>query len=158
MTASAAQMVTDAEAAIRRVIDRYFAAAERRDAEAFSSCFSHDAELTAAIGDGSTLRGRAAIASVLAVADGFASSIHLTGSVSVEVDGDRASAQTRAVAYLTAEREGGSVVARGLRYEDELIREGECWVIRRRRHHVEWQFEAPRVPPNLPERARTTSS
>lgn len=71
-----------------------------------------------------------------------ATSTHLMANTIVSLDGDVAHAETQAVAYLAAPI-NGTVVIRGLRYSDDLVRTTEGWRIAHRVHRSIWQAEAP---------------
>lgn len=60
-------------------------------------------------------------------------------NVVIEVDGDRAVVASQAIAYLvTAGAETGTLLTRGIRYDDELARKAGAWVITKRRHYADW--------------------
>jgi len=135
--------------AVRRTVDRYFAAIDRADKSLLASVFTEDAVYES---EGGTLNctGRVSISDKLA-SGRFKSTSHVTSSMAIDLDGDGASADTFAVAYLvdqhsTPER----IVVRGVRYRDRLRREGAGWLIARRCHETQWQIELPSVTPWLP--------
>ncbi len=76
-------------------------------------------------------------------------STHLMTNVTVDLDGDSARADTKAVAYLTNE-DAGTVVVRGLRYSDECVRDESGWRLRRRLHRAEWQYQVPAMEISTP--------
>jgi hypothetical protein len=69
----------------------------------------------------------------------------------IAVDGERAKAETCGVAFLVADdgREGGRILARGLRYLDDLIKDPAGWQISRRMHIPIWQYEVASIPPGM---------
>lgn len=69
-------------------------------------------------------------------------STHLMANTLVTVDGDRARAETQAVAFLSSAATA-TVVTRGLRYSDDLERVDGEWRITHRVHRSLWQTEAP---------------
>jgi len=135
--------------AVRRTVDRYFAAIDRADKSLLAEVFTEDATYES---EGGTLNcsGRAGISEKLA-SGRFRSTSHVTSSMTIDLDGDGARADTFAVAYLvdqhaTPER----IVVRGVRYRDRLRREGAGWLITHRRHETQWQTELPSFTPWLP--------
>ena len=75
-------------------------------------------------------------------------SSHHPTSQQLAVDGDQATADTFAVAYLATADE--RIVVRGLQYLDELERGADGWRITSRQHIPQWQYEAARTPVALP--------
>ena len=157
---SAADTLSPAdELAIRRLVDRYFSAIDSRDADRLRECFSEDPVFVGlARPDGSGGHPHVGVNAVVAVLDGalaFAASCHVTGNVVVEVDGDTATADTFAVAFVVLPADGaaagpGRVTVRGLRYRDALVRTARGWRIRRRTHCPLWQYDAAAAPLSLP--------
>lgn len=129
-----------ARAAIHDVILRYARGVDRRDFELVAACFAPDAT----VDYGDFFRGEVgglirAMATGLAA---FATTMHLMGNHLVELDGDRATSETYAVAY----HRGGSAakpfdLVMGVRYLDALDRTQGGWrIIRRGVEHV-WRRE-----------------
>jgi hypothetical protein len=71
---------------------------------------------------------------------GSTSSTHLMGNTLMTIAGDRAHAETDAVAFIASST---TVVMRGLRYSDDLVQESTGWRIARRVHRSIWQSESP---------------
>jgi hypothetical protein len=70
----------------------------------------------------------------------YEATMHFIGNQLVEVRGDTASSETYAVAYHRLTEEGvAKLFTVGVRYLDELIRDGNHWRIRRRTVKTEWQ-------------------
>lgn len=149
---SAATAVRDAadHTAIRAVIDLYFYGLDGRDRAALAACFTKDAHVRYQIGTELefTRDGNEVIASH------FHGSMmrqtvttHMGASVVIAIDGDRARAVTNAMANVI---QGDRALIRGLRYEDELVREGGGWRIAERRHYPLWQHEAEARKPVIP--------
>jgi len=135
--------------AVRRTIDRYFAAIDRADKSLLAAVFTEDATYES---DGRSLdcTGRASISAKLA-SGRFKFSSHVTSSMTIDLEGDEARADTFAVAYLVDERaKPEKTVIRGVRYRDRLRREAAGWLISYRRHETQWQTELPTVTPWLP--------
>jgi uncharacterized protein (TIGR02246 family) len=116
---------------------RYSWAIDAGDADGVAECFTIDAEMTS---PGGTKRGREAIRSDTAAqrearaARGIVR--HLTTNVTI--DGETAeSASVRSIFLVSARNpEGLTVMAAGW-YEDDLVREGDSWLISRRVTHVD---------------------
>jgi hypothetical protein len=129
-----------ARAAIHDVILRYARGIDRRDFDLVAACFA--AHATVDYGD--FFRGEvggliAAMAEGLA---GFPTTMHLMGNHLVELDGDRATSETYAVAYhrRTSAPQPFDLTT-GVRYLDELAREDGRWRITRRVVKYEWRRE-----------------
>jgi SnoaL-like domain len=141
------------EAAIRRLINGYFFGLDRRDADAFRAVFTPG---TVERRDGQKVDTEAYIAGLLRVGR-FAYSHHVTASVGIELEGDRASGDAYAVAFLVVapaddDRGDGRLVVRGLRYLDGYVRLESGWRIARRDGPIPlWQYECDSVPPALPD-------
>lgn len=132
--------------AIADVVNRYFFAIDRRDWDRLRGCFTDDVE---GVYEGVRVAG-----GVDRIMDFFTgvspvrfpveivnlrSSMHFIGNHYAEVDGDRATAETYALAHLIDLPDTGPRLrTRGLRYLDELVRVGGEWRIRRREHILEW--------------------
>ena len=134
--------------AIQAVIDRYFYSLDRRMPKLLRSCFSDDAIYRSSAGL-LDLDGAAAIEARLGQgAANFASTSQIRGSQAVDVEGNSATADTFAIAYLLdSVKVGGQLTIRGIQYLDVLDRRGGVWLIVERRHHTLWQYEARAVTP-----------
>ena len=140
------------QAAIRDVIGLYFYGLDRRDFTVFTDCFTPDA-YGEYDGGKAVHRGREAIITALRGISQFKSSSHLASSMMIKVDGDRAKADTYAVAFLLTDNEEGKgrILVRGLQYLDDFVHRPEGWRIAHRVHIPVWQYEATSVPPSLPQ-------
>ncbi|MBV9661249.1 MAG: nuclear transport factor 2 family protein [Acidimicrobiales bacterium] len=140
------------EAAIRHLIERYFFGLDRRDGKALASIYTPDGVER---GDGTVVDVDSHVAALLRVGK-FAYSHHIIGSVGIEIDGDRGTGDTYALAFLAVDEkddEGGRgrMVVRGLRYLDDYVRTAEGWRISRRDGPIPlWQYEIDSMPPALP--------
>jgi hypothetical protein len=137
--------------AIRDLLNRYFYGLDRRDFGLLATCFASDAEGQYDGGKAVHL-GREAIIETLRGIAQFEFSIHLMGNTAINLDGDRANAETHAVAFLAVDgsAEKGLIMARGLRYLDDLRKGPEGWQITHRVHIPLWQYEVTSIPPGLP--------
>lgn len=131
---------------ISDVVIRYFMAIDRRDWRLLRTCFTDDVE---GVYEGVRVAG--GIDALMAFFTGQSPyrfpleivnlrlSMHFAGNHLSEVDGDRAVAQTYALAHLVDEpATGPRMRTRGLRYLDELARVDGRWLIRRREHILDW--------------------
>jgi len=142
------------EAAIREVVERYFYSLDARDPEALLSCFTQDATAryhVGNIGERATVGARAIADEIMANQRRYPASNHTASSVYMVDRGDHVAVCTFAVAHVY---NGAIIVVRGLRYDDDFVREDGAWRIRARSHAPQWQYEAAGVPPQMkpPER------
>jgi SnoaL-like domain len=140
------------EQAIRRLVNGYFVGLDRRNADAFRAIFTKG---TVRRQEGAEVDTEQYIAGLLRVGR-FAYSHHVTASVAIDLDGDRARGDIYAVAFLAVapeddEHGDGRMVVRGLRYLDEYVRLDEGWRIASRNGPIPlWQHESDAVAPALP--------
>jgi hypothetical protein len=140
------------EAAIRGLVNRYFFGLDRRDGAALASIYTPEGVER---GDGEVVDVEAHVRALLRVGR-FAFSHHIVGSVGIEVDGDRATGDTYALAFLAVDAKDddvgdGRIVVRGLRYLDDFVRTPDGWRISRRDGPIPlWQYELASMPPALP--------
>lgn len=140
---------------IRSVVERYFYGLDARDADILASCFAVDASVEINTGGGRrlTLNGGEEIANTLVRLIGrFEASIHLGNGPLIRIDHDQATADTFAVARMAHGKptEAGTILVRGLRYRDSLVKEGGAWRIRQRHHQTLWQYNAQSIEPFVP--------
>jgi hypothetical protein len=147
------------QAAIREVIDRYFYCVDSGTMSDFDQVFTPDAK---ADYNG----GQVKFNSWREVRDGMAGNLrswnassgnHFTTSTRIIVKGDTAKADTHAAVFLMTERGqglSGTIMARGLRYQDDLVRTPDGWRIKYRLHHRSWNFETLGTPPSLGQAAK----
>jgi uncharacterized protein (TIGR02246 family) len=119
---------------IRRLFQEYRRALDGRDLDAYTRLFTEDGEFVTNTG---THVGRPAIREMLEELLGGArpgaqgGSFHLVANEVVDLDGDRASAESTWAFVVRGE--GGTPVLRMLgRYRDVLRREGGTWRFQRR--------------------------
>lgn len=134
-----------ARAAIHDVILRYARGVDRRDFELVAACFTPDAT----VDYGDFFRGEVgglipAIATGLAA---FATTMHLIGNHLVELDGDRATSETYAVAHHRGDSAAKPFdLVIGVRYLDALGRAQGHWRIARRTVEYVWRREDAVTP------------
>jgi ketosteroid isomerase-like protein len=130
-----------AQHAIERTIFGYAWAIDSGDAEGVANCFTTDGELHS---PGGKVVGRDAIHQDTAskrearAARGIVH--HLTSNLMISDETDRA-AVVRSVFAVTAYKpEGITVMASGW-YDDQLVKDGDAWLIKRRVIHVDGAAE-----------------
>jgi len=128
--------------AIRTLQYRYARALDDRDVEGVVAYFTRDADVAVEGAEEPITDLRAFFAGL--AGEGKLNlgevSTHVMANVLVELDGDRATAQTDGVVHLLR---GGIVLVRGVRYSDVCACTGAGWLIARRRHQALWQFNVP---------------
>jgi len=128
---------------IEEVIKRYFLALDRGEPALYDEVFAPDGRLWV---EGRIIRGPGAapLAGPPAGIDGTPEGFnHVLGQSIITLDGDRAEAESNAVAYLVMAGMPRRVLVRGLRYLDRFVRTPAGWRIADRRHNLDWMFEAP---------------
>jgi hypothetical protein len=130
---------------IADVIYRYARGIDRLDLDLVRSCYHPDA-----YDDHGTLKGNVDefIAGVEAFLPQFVVTQHFMGNMLIEVDGEKALAETYAVAYHRKELADGSGKddVFGIRYVDRFERRDGEWKIAHRVVATEWRRVDP-VPP-----------
>jgi ketosteroid isomerase-like protein len=120
---------------IRALNQRYARAADERDVDSLASVFEPDAVLDGA-------RGAQSIAEWLDVMRGprpWPSSMHVLGDPLIALDGDTAHVDTYAVVYQLADPVSEQAdLTLGIRYLDDLVRDGDGWRIARRTARTLW--------------------
>ena len=140
------------EADLRDLVNRYFYGLDRRDAAVLASIYTPGGVER---GDGKVVDVESHVAALLRVGR-FAYSHHFIGSQSFLVDGDSATGDTYAIAFLVTGEAGlaesNRILVRGLQYIDRYIRTDGGWLIAGRDGPIPlWQFESDSLPPHLPE-------
>jgi ketosteroid isomerase-like protein len=124
-------------AAIQDVMLRYARGVDRRDLDLVASCFTPDASYEGALARGTIADALARLRDSMARYD---STMHFVGNQLIEISGDSARSETYAVAHHRLSESGVSkLFTVGVRYVDELRRDGERWRIQRRVVHTDWQ-------------------
>ena len=121
---------------ITHVLARYARGLDVRDFGLVASCF---APAATAVYGGQRFVGVDAIVAFVRAVERFRATTHVMTNVVTEVNGDRATARSQAIAYLvSSEAEPNVVRIRGIRYDDEFSRLGGLWVISDRVHRADW--------------------
>lgn len=121
--------------AIGDVLARYCRGIDRRDFDLVRSCYHPDAT-----DDHGTFKGTVEefLAWVPGQLERFESTMHFTGTQLIEIDGDRAHAETYTVAYHRLKEAPARDSIAGLRYVDLLERRNGEWRLVERTVVVEW--------------------
>ncbi len=129
---------------IRRRLDSYMSALDRLDHAELIASFTEDADITYHNGRDTYVGGSHWLASAGPRMAKFVSTNHTLSNSVIEVHGDTATADSRAVAWLlTSEEDGNIVYMRAVRYLDELVHTSDGWKISKRQHLPVIQFEVP---------------
>ena len=123
--------------AIRDLLLRYAQGVDRRDLTLVAACFVPGAAYEGSLGHGTI---ETALDGLHARMSRYTSTMHFIGNQHIELDGDRATSETYALAYHQFEADGLPqlrIVA--VRYFDELVRRGDAWRICRRLVKMDWQ-------------------
>jgi ketosteroid isomerase-like protein len=138
------------EPAIRSLLDRYFNAIDRRDFDLLATCFTPDVEFEFNLETKIEVKGRDALMARFAGMRKPYASSHAVSNAGITVAENKASAITFAVVNVVLDPgPGARVLVRGLRYDDELVRDAGSWRICRRKHNPLWQYEAVTVSPGV---------
>ena len=127
--------------ALRELVDRYAAAVDARDAEAFAALFGADGELVVvrAGHDSSTRRGPEELGEITRLLARYGSTLHLVANHLVELDGDRATGVALCQAHhLVDLDEVQRDLVLTIRYHDTYARTGPGWTFARREVHIQW--------------------
>lgn len=136
------------EAAIRRLLVRYARGVDRRDFELAGTCFAPDA--FASYPGSWEGTGREQIVEFLHIAKQYESTMHFIGNQTVEINGDKANAETYAIAYHR--RAGGAQdFTIGVRYLDDFERRDGEWLITKHLPVRDWVREDAVVLPTTNE-------
>ena len=131
------------ESDIRALLHRYCRGIDRRQLELVRSCYTTDATDEHGDYSGGVDGFLTYVSESLA---GYTSTMHFLGSIGIELDGDRARAESYCIAFHRVPARGSRperdhVV--GLRYVDEMVRADACWLIRARVCALDWTRTDP---------------
>ena len=124
--------------AISDLVHAYCQGVDRRDAEGVAGLFTEDGTFVAYATPGATeptsrSQGRAAITKAIGMARHYRQTTHTVGNHLATVDRDRASGETRVVAYHVLGDEGAeTLLVWHIRYHDDYVRASEGWRIHER--------------------------
>jgi ketosteroid isomerase-like protein len=144
--------------AITAVLHQYADGMGAQDPAKVIDCFTDDAFIDYGF---ATIQGRAEMEEFFGFGargkgpiglDHTTSRMQILPSIAITLNGDEADVRSQGLSAYGGWRDGEAlVVMRSLAYDDEVVRVGEAWRIRRRVHLPGWQVELPAlsVPPVL---------
>jgi SnoaL-like domain len=141
--------------AIRETFEKRLVHIDCRDPEGAGECLAEDAEFVSTAQGSTPLVGKAAIVAntrhLMSTGALGRCSHHGLGTMSTLVDGTRARSIAFAVVHLAVGSEhSGIVLIRGVGYEDDWVRDGPVWLIRRHVHRPLWQCQLRQTAARLP--------
>jgi hypothetical protein len=139
--------------ALRRLVDAWAHCADRRLAEQQSNLFVPDGAILNYDGDPnnhkphSTIKGRAAIRSALAVLNTFTVTLHVNGQSEVIIQRDRAIGETYCLVHqFTEQNDQRKCQTLGIRYYDQFLRQENRWFFVERKLVIDWSDTRISVP------------
>jgi ketosteroid isomerase-like protein len=129
---------------IRQLVERYCYSTDRADGDAVAQLFAEDGEFVMWLDPNLTdptshRRGRAEIAGAINRIRDYSHTHHSIANTVADVDGDRASGETRCDAHhLIGAPPNVRDYTLYIRYVDELARVDGSWLFSRRELHVSW--------------------
>lgn len=139
--------------ALRRLVDSWAHCADRRLAEQQSNLFIPDGVLLNYEGDPnshephSTIKGRDAIRTALAVLNTFTVTLHMNGQSEVALHGEKAVGETYCIVHQFKVMDGRrSCQTLGIRYYDQFLREESRWYFAERKLIIDWSDTRISVP------------
>ena len=141
--------------AIRETFETRLVHIDCRDPEGAGECLAEEAEFVSTAPGSTPLIGKPAIVAntrhLISTGALGRCSQHGLGAMSTTVHGTWARSIAFAVVHLAVGSEhSGSVLVRGIGYEDDWVRDGSLWLIRRHLHRPLWQYALPQAAPRLP--------
>jgi hypothetical protein len=139
--------------ALRRLVDAWSHCADRRLAEAQSHLFVPDGTILNYEGDPkthephSTIKGRSAIRTALAVLNTFTVTLHMNGQSEVAIKGDHAIGETYCLVHqFTGENDQRKCQTLGIRYYDQFLRQEDRWYFAERKLVIDWSDTRTSTP------------
>ncbi|MBB6147401.1 hypothetical protein HNQ77_005397 [Silvibacterium bohemicum] len=139
--------------ALRRLVDAWAHCADRRLAEQQSNLFVPDGTILNYEGDpnthqpNSTIKGRTAIRSALAVLNTFTVTLHMNGQSDVMIRGDHAIGETYCLVHqFTMQNDQRKCQTLGIRYYDQFLRQENRWYFAERKLIIDWSDSRMSTP------------
>ncbi|RXH57704.1 nuclear transport factor 2 family protein [Granulicella sibirica] len=139
--------------ALRRLVDAWAHCADRRLAEQQSNLFVPDGAILNYEGDPkthephSTIKGRTAIRTALAVLNTFTVTLHMNGQSDAVIQGDHAIGETYCLVHqFTGANEQRKCQTLGIRYYDQFLRQDHRWFFAERKLVIDWSDTRMSVP------------
>ncbi|MDX3613222.1 nuclear transport factor 2 family protein [Streptomyces europaeiscabiei] len=139
---------------LRRLVDTYASALDRRSTELFASLFDEDGELVLNRPSGTgrpprVFDGRDGWASALSVLESCVVTTHFVGNHTVRLAGDSATGETYCLAHEIRPAEAvHRLRVRSIRYQDSYRRTAGRWRFARRILTVDWTEDRVLVSPS----------
>jgi SnoaL-like domain len=133
-------------ATLRELSERYAAACDRRDGDAYAAVFTADGRMRVfnphpAAEARVEIVGRERLAEIPLALKKYTRTFHLLGNATYDVGADEATGEVYCLAHhLTVDGHGGTDYVMFIRYQDDYVRPGpgEHWYIADRRLLVDW--------------------
>ncbi len=139
--------------ALRRLVDAWAHCADRRLAEQQSNLFLPDGTILNYEGDPnthephSTIKGRTAIRSALAVLNTFTVTLHMNGQSDVVLRGPHAIGETYCLVHqFKVANDQRTCQTLGIRYYDQFFRQENRWYFAERKVVIDWSDTRVSVP------------
>lgn len=140
------------QAALKHLVDTFANLADNKDVASQMLLFTEDATVNTYFGDTlfATMTGRDEIAQVFSgFLANFETVYHINGQMTVELDGDHATADHYCQVTLISEVTGKQFKnTNGVIYKDEYIRRGGQWRIAKRIARFTWRDQSELIVPN----------
>ncbi|GGR48135.1 hypothetical protein J2S40_003923 [Nocardioides luteus] len=133
---------------IRRLVERYAYAMDRRNTDLMRTCFIPDADLSY-FGGLKQFDGNSFADSLVPSLAPFKTVNHSISSIRIEVDGDDATGDLHIFATMML-ADSPSVIVRGVHVVDGYVRTADGWKVAKRRHAPFLQYEAPLTDIDFP--------
>ena len=139
--------------ALRRLVDAWAHCADRRLAEQQANLFVPNGTILNYEGDPkthephSTIKGRDAIRTALAVLNTFTVTLHMNGQSEVAIQGDHAIGETYCIVHqFTVVNDQRKCQTLGIRYYDRFLRQESRWYFLERKLVIDWSDSRVSVP------------
>ncbi|UGT43345.1 nuclear transport factor 2 family protein [Nocardia yamanashiensis] len=133
--------------ALRELVERYAAYADRRRDTDLAGLFTEDGALVVEWGPEkprTDVRGRANIAAAMRPLDRYRATRHVVDNQLLTFDGDVVQGETYCTASHVYDTDDGSrVFVMQIRYQDIFVRDGGDWLFRERRLLLDWTEDRP---------------
>jgi hypothetical protein len=139
--------------ALRRLVDAWAHCADRRLAEEQSNLFVPHGTILNYEGDPrthephSTITGRSAIRTALAVLNTFTVTLHMNGQSEVAIKGEHAIGETYCLVHqFTEKNDQRKCQTLGIRYYDQFLRQENRWYFAERKLVIDWSDTRASIP------------
>lgn len=140
------------QSALKHLVDSFSNLADEKNVAAQMQLFTEDATVTTYFGDTlfAQMTGREEIAQVFSgFLANFETVYHLNGQMTVDIDGDQATADHYCLVVLTAGQAQGQPVKtiNGVIYKDQYMRRNGQWLIAQRLARFSWRDQSAFIAP-----------